>query len=124
MVEYADKLKPSIEWMSKVFTLAHDWSVPVDPLKRHQICELYINGYDRLAEEVGFLYFHLDAKLLVLILTILQIIPSVNEKEQLGHHLLTILGHRIKIILDENVSYYSDFSPVVTTWIDSLVSLP
>ncbi|XP_065207798.1 rab3 GTPase-activating protein non-catalytic subunit isoform X2 [Planococcus citri] len=99
VLESADKLKPSVDWISKVFTLAHDWSVPVDPLKRHQICELYTYGYDRLAEEI---------------------IPSVNEKEQLGHHLLIILGHRIKAMLDENVSYYSEFTPVVTTWIESL----
>lgn len=51
-----------------------------------------------------------------------QIIPSVNEKDQLGHQLLPILGLRIKTILNSNVDYYSDFSPSVTTWIDSLVS--
>lgn len=48
-----DKLKPYVDWMSRIFKLAHDWSVPVDTLRRHQICELYVHGYDRLAEEVS-----------------------------------------------------------------------
>ena len=39
--------------MSRVFKLAHDWSVPVDTLRRHQVCELCTHGYDRLAEEVS-----------------------------------------------------------------------
>ncbi len=64
--------------------------------------------------EVGKIY----AKCIIL----LQIIPSVNEKDLLGHQLLLILGYRIRTILNSNVDYYSDFSPVVTTWIESLVS--
>jgi hypothetical protein len=32
--------------------LASSWDINTDVLRRHQICELYTNGYDRLAEEV------------------------------------------------------------------------
>ncbi len=62
--EYTDKLKPYVEWISKIFTLAHDWTAPVDTLKRHQICELYTNGYDRLAEEVCCIFMTKSLKLL------------------------------------------------------------
>lgn len=40
------------DWMSKCLMLASSWDINTDVLRRHQICELYTNGYDRLAEEV------------------------------------------------------------------------
>lgn len=42
----------AVRWMSKCYSLASVWQVSSDDLRRHQICELYSSGYDRLAEEV------------------------------------------------------------------------
>ena len=45
--------KFAVQWMSKCYNLASVWQVSSDNLRRHQICELYSNGHDRLAEEVN-----------------------------------------------------------------------
>lgn len=42
----------AISWMSKCQTLASIWKINNDELRIHQACQLYINGFDRLAEEV------------------------------------------------------------------------
>jgi hypothetical protein len=39
-------------WMSKCKDLASTWKINVDELRIHQVCQLYINGFDPLAEEV------------------------------------------------------------------------
>lgn len=54
---------------------------------------------------------------------VLQIIPSVNEKEPLIHQLLSVVGLRVKLLLNRDVCYYSHFTPAVTTWIDTLVRI-
>lgn len=41
------------QWMRKCLVLASSWVVSSDALRRHQICDLYMTGFDRLAEEVG-----------------------------------------------------------------------
>lgn len=46
--------KQAVGWMSQCLLLAADWSLPADPLRRQQVCELYARGYDRLAEEVTY----------------------------------------------------------------------
>jgi len=43
----------AVQWMSKCCSLASAWQVSSDDLRRHQICELYSSGYDRLSEEVS-----------------------------------------------------------------------
>lgn len=43
----------AISWMGKCQTLASIWKINNDELRIHQVCQLYINGFDRLAEEVG-----------------------------------------------------------------------
>lgn len=43
----------AISWMAKCQTLASIWKINNDELRIHQVCQLYINGFDRLAEEVG-----------------------------------------------------------------------
>lgn len=41
------------KWLQLCYDLAGVWNISFDELRRHQICELYSNGFDRLAEEVG-----------------------------------------------------------------------
>lgn len=43
----------AISWMSKCQTLASIWKINNDELRIHQTCQLYVNGFDRLAEEVS-----------------------------------------------------------------------
>lgn len=43
----------AISWMSKCQALASIWKINNDELRIHQACQLYINGFDRLAEEVN-----------------------------------------------------------------------
>jgi len=45
----------AMSWMSKCQTLASIWKINNDKLRIHQTCQLYINGFDRLAEEVNIL---------------------------------------------------------------------
>lgn len=45
----------AVLWMSKCQTLASIWKINNDELRIHQACQLYINGFDRLAEEVKIL---------------------------------------------------------------------
>ena len=42
----------AIFWMTKSQNLATTWKINNDELRIHQVCQLYINGFDRLAEEV------------------------------------------------------------------------
>ena len=42
----------AVHWMSKCQTLASIWKINNDKLRIHQVCQLYINGFDQLAEEV------------------------------------------------------------------------
>lgn len=42
----------AIQWMSKCQTLASIWKINNDQLRIHQVCQLYVNGFDQLAEEV------------------------------------------------------------------------
>ncbi|EGI58384.1 Rab3 GTPase-activating protein non-catalytic subunit [Acromyrmex echinatior] len=41
----------AVLWMSKCQMLASIWKINNDELRIHQACQLYINGFDRLAEE-------------------------------------------------------------------------
>lgn len=43
----------AIQWMSKCQTLASIWKISNDELRIHQVCQLYVIGFDRLAEEVS-----------------------------------------------------------------------
>lgn len=42
----------AVQWMSKCQTLASIWKINNDELRIYQVCQLYVNGFDRLAEEV------------------------------------------------------------------------
>lgn len=49
----------AISWMSKCQALASIWKINNDELRIHQACQLYINGFDRLAEEVNIYNRHI-----------------------------------------------------------------
>lgn len=42
----------AILWINKCQTLASIWKINNDELRIHQVCQMYLNGFDRLAEEV------------------------------------------------------------------------
>lgn len=44
--------KQAMTWMSRCQNLASTWKINGDELRIHQVCQLYINGFDSLAEEV------------------------------------------------------------------------
>jgi hypothetical protein len=48
--------------------LAAEWSVSSDLLRRHQVCELYASGYDKLAQEVRTLFILIKMKSFLLLL--------------------------------------------------------
>lgn len=48
--------KEAVDWMSKCQMLASIWKINKDELRIHQACALYVNGFDRLAEEVIKIY--------------------------------------------------------------------
>ena len=43
------------QWPARLIEIAQDFGLDIDLLKRHQVCELYSAGFDRLAEEVSML---------------------------------------------------------------------
>ena len=49
------KLLDTCQWPFKLIELAQDLGLDIDFLKRHQVCELYSAGFDRLAEEVSII---------------------------------------------------------------------
>ncbi|XP_067009858.2 rab3 GTPase-activating protein non-catalytic subunit isoform X1 [Anabrus simplex] len=94
--------KLAIQWMSKCHLLADVWGVSSDILRRQQVCELYSNGFDRLAEEV---------------------IPAVSDPTALASQLLVIVGQRIRQAVLTSPNFrerVSRLSPSLYTWLNSL----
>jgi hypothetical protein len=48
-------------WPQMLACVARDLCVDVDELRRHQVCELYSHGYDKMAEEVRLRLFYIMA---------------------------------------------------------------
>lgn len=42
----------AVQWMSRCQSLASIWKINNDELRIHQVCQLYLNGFDQVAEEV------------------------------------------------------------------------
>lgn len=92
----------AIAWMSKCQTLASIWKVNNDELRIQQVCQLYINGFDRLAEEV---------------------LMAVNDTESLAANLLPIAGRRMMAYLSKTpdlLEEVSRISPTLTTYLEGL----
>ncbi|XP_012144641.2 rab3 GTPase activating protein [Megachile rotundata] len=92
----------AIEWMSRCQTLASIWKINNDELRIHQVCQLYVNGFDRLAEEV---------------------VTAVNDTEKLAADLLPIAGRRMMAYLSKTpdlLEEVSRISPALTKYLESL----
>ncbi|XP_011867748.1 PREDICTED: rab3 GTPase-activating protein non-catalytic subunit isoform X2 [Vollenhovia emeryi] len=92
----------AISWMSKCQTLASIWKINNDELRIHQACQLYINGFDRLAEEVTI---------------------AVTDIERLAANLLPIAGRRMMAYLSKTpnlLEEMSRMSPALTRYLESL----
>ncbi|XP_012523480.2 rab3 GTPase-activating protein non-catalytic subunit isoform X1 [Monomorium pharaonis] len=92
----------AISWMSKCQTLASIWKINNDELRIHQTCQLYINGFDRLAEEVT---------------------TAVTDIERLAANLLPIAGRRMMSYLSKTpnlLEEMSRMSPALTRYLESL----
>ncbi|XP_015586731.1 rab3 GTPase-activating protein non-catalytic subunit isoform X2 [Cephus cinctus] len=92
----------AILWMSKCQTLASIWKINNDELRIHQVCQLYINGFDRLAEEV---------------------VTAVNDTETLASNLLPIAGKRMMAYLSKTPDLLEEVSriiPALTKYLESL----
>ncbi|KAL0113487.1 hypothetical protein PUN28_012561 [Cardiocondyla obscurior] len=92
----------AVSWMSKCQTLASIWKINNDELRIHQACQLYINGFDRLAEEVT---------------------TAVTDIECLAANLLPIAGRRMMAYLSKTpdlLKEMSRMSPALTRYLESL----
>ncbi|XP_043526557.1 rab3 GTPase-activating protein non-catalytic subunit isoform X1 [Frieseomelitta varia] len=92
----------AIQWMSKCQTLASIWKINNDELRIHQVCQLYVIGFDRLAEEV---------------------VTAVNDVEKLAENLLPIAGRRMMAYLSKSpdvLEEVSRISPALTKYLESL----
>ncbi|XP_054006730.1 rab3 GTPase-activating protein non-catalytic subunit [Hylaeus anthracinus] len=92
----------AIQWMSKCQMLASIWKINNDQLRIHQVCQLYVNGFDRLAEEV---------------------VTAVNDLENLGANLLPIAGRRVMTYLSRTPDLLEEIScinPALTKYLESL----
>ncbi|XP_050425334.1 rab3 GTPase-activating protein non-catalytic subunit [Adelges cooleyi] len=98
--------KEYLFWISKIFQLAIDWQLPLDELRIHQVVSLYAKGHDRLAEEV---------------------VPTINNKDNLVKFLLNIIKHRLKYELTVNDLDFHDkivhFSPEIILWLNTSVTI-
>lgn len=92
----------AISWMSKCQALASIWKINNDELRIHQACQLYINGFDRLAEEVT---------------------TAVTDIERLAANLLPTAGRRMMAYLSKTpnlLEEMSRMSPALTRYLESL----
>ncbi|XP_031839232.1 rab3 GTPase activating protein isoform X2 [Nomia melanderi] len=92
----------AIQWMSTCQTLASIWKINNDELRIHQVCQLYINGFDQLAEEV---------------------VAAVNDVEKLSVNLLPIAGRRMMAYLSKTPNLLrevSRISPTLSKYLESL----
>ncbi|XP_031368306.1 rab3 GTPase-activating protein non-catalytic subunit isoform X3 [Apis dorsata] len=92
----------AVQWMSKCQTLASIWKINNDELRIYQVCQLYVNGFDRLAEEV---------------------VTAVNDVEKLAEDLLPIAARRMMAYLSKSpdlLEEVSRISPTLTKYLESL----
>ncbi|KZC10899.1 Rab3 GTPase-activating protein non-catalytic subunit [Dufourea novaeangliae] len=95
----------AIHWMSRCQILASIWKLNNDGLRIYQVCQLYVNGFDQLAEEV---------------------VTAVNDVEALAKDLLPIAGRRMMAYLSRTpdlLQEVSRISPVLTKYLESLYEL-
>nr|CAI5849691.1 unnamed protein product [Callosobruchus analis] len=91
-----------VAWMAKCLSLARFWNLDVDLFKRYQITRLYTSGFDSFAEEL---------------------IPSINDRNELGLNLLVVGAKRMSQYLTKS-PHFSDnitaMSPALTKYMEDL----
>ncbi|KAJ7379956.1 Rab3 GTPase-activating protein non-catalytic subunit [Desmophyllum pertusum] len=92
------------DWPAVIYTLAEQFGMDSDALRRHFVRELYSAGFDEIAKETMF---------------------SVHDRRALGSQLLRIVGQRLAfVILDasestEHVNRLSRLPTQISSWIKS-----
>ncbi|XP_076280641.1 rab3 GTPase activating protein [Lasioglossum baleicum] len=92
----------AIQWMSRCQNLATMWKINNDELRIHQVCQLYVNGFDQLAEDV---------------------VAAVNNTEKLAFNLVPIAGRRLMAYLSKTPDLreeVANLSPALTLYLQSL----
>ncbi|KAK0157715.1 hypothetical protein PV328_011418 [Microctonus aethiopoides] len=92
----------AIEWMNKCQILASIWKLNIDKLRIHQVCEFYVNGFDRLADEA---------------------LIAINDTETLAINLLPIAGRRMMGYLSKTPDLLEEISrinPALMQYLDNL----
>lgn len=93
-----------VKWMGKCLSLARLWNLDIDFLRRYQIVQLYINGYDGVAEEL---------------------LSAIGDLNDLGPRLLEVAGKRLSqyMTMSPDLSEkIGAFSTTLTQYLDTLVS--
>ncbi|KAK4875899.1 hypothetical protein RN001_012321 [Aquatica leii] len=96
---YANK---HVHWMAKCQSLARVWNLDFDLLKRFQVIQLFLNGFDSVAEEL---------------------LPSLTDSNKLGPDLLIVAGKRLHQFIsssDDLSEKIAALSPALTKYLDSL----
>lgn len=91
-----------VNWMSKCQSLARVWNLDVDLLKRFQVMQLFLNGFDSFAEEL---------------------LPTIAELNKLSPDLLIVAGKRLHqfILSSQDLGEkMSALTPALTNYLDSL----
>ncbi|KAK5645471.1 hypothetical protein RI129_006771 [Pyrocoelia pectoralis] len=91
-----------INWMAKCQSLARVWNLDVDLLKRFQVVQLFLNGFDSIAEEL---------------------LPTLAEINKLGPDLLIVAGKRLHQFISSSQDLgekMSALTPALTNYLDSL----
>lgn len=93
-----------VKWMGKCVLLAKEWGVQTDVLRRHQVVQLYTNGFNVLGEEI---------------------LPSVKDEDKLGTELLAVAGKQLKQYITSTPDLSSKvvgLSPSLFRYLEDLVS--
>ncbi|XP_015117604.1 rab3 GTPase-activating protein non-catalytic subunit [Diachasma alloeum] len=92
----------AVLWMSKCQTMAALWKIDKDRLRIHQVYQLYVNGFDRQAEEISM---------------------AINNTESLAVSLLPVAGRRMMNYLSQTPSLLeqvSRISPSLAQYLEQL----
>ncbi|XP_050304560.1 rab3 GTPase-activating protein regulatory subunit isoform X2 [Anthonomus grandis grandis] len=90
------------KWMEKCLSLARIWNMGVDEFRRFQITQLYISGYDQVAEKL---------------------IPSISNTCELGKELLKVAGNRLSQYLSSSPNLSENIAaltPMLSRYIETL----
>lgn len=93
-----------VNWMSKCILLANEWGVDTDILRRHQVLQIFTNGFGSFGEEI---------------------LPSITDTEKLGPDLLAVAGKQLKQLLTSSPDLTAKIvalSPSLQRYLETLVS--